>query len=444
MHSKIIKISTITAILISLVFLPGAICRKPPVKPQEINLNIWNLWDDTDSFSQIIADYNAMNENIKISYSKKNYNGYENLILNSMAEGDGPDIFLINNNWIEKYKKKIVPMPQSDPRPEEIANSYGKFTITNLKNDFIDTVYNDVVFEEENIYALPLSVDTLVLYYNKDIFNNAGIPQPPKTWKEFKEDAAKIKELDELGNISRAGAAIGTARNISRSTDILYLLMLQSGTNMVNNDYTAAIFSESINQNGEYFSPGETALKFYTDFANPQYDFYTWNPKMDFSTDAFAQKKCAMIFGYSYTADDIKRKSPYLNFASAKIPQISGSNMDVNYANYWVFAVSHLSKHPSAAWDFLKFASSKAEVSKYLNITKKPTARKDLILYQAEDPKLEVFSSQLLTAKSWFQKDPIKVDAIFADMIDNINYGRKSLSEAIKYAEGRVTQILKQ
>lgn len=440
--SKLIKISIAVIILISLALLSTVIFRKPPVKPQDVSLTIWSLWNDTDSFSPIIAGYAALNENVKISYYKKTFDGYEDLLLNSMAEGDGPDIFLISNNWVEKYKKKIVPMPQEDPLPTEIASPYGKLSVSDLQNGFIDVVSKDVV-SDGDIYALPLSVDTLALYYNKDLFNNAGIPQPPRTWEEFKDDVIELKKSDESGAITRAGAAIGTARNIGRPMDILYLLMLQSGTNMANASRTSAIFSEFVNQGGESFSPGQTALKFYTDFANPKYDFYTWNPKMDFSTDAFAQKKCAMIFGYSYTADEIKLKSPYLNFAVAKVPQISGAPMDVNYANYWAFAVSRLSDHPAVAWDFLKFASSKTEVSKYLKATGLPTARKDLVLSQTDDPKLQVFASQLLTAKSWFQKDSAKVDAIFADMIDDVNYGRKSLSEAIKYAEGRVGQVFK-
>lgn len=441
--SKYLKILIPIAIIAAVAAIAPFLFRKPPVKPKDISLEIWNLWDDSDAFSEIIADYAEINENVKISYYKKNYDGYEDLILNSMAEGDGPDIFLISNNWAEKYKKKIVPMPENAPLLEEIANPQSKFSALTLKTDFLDVVSNDAILDDSKIYALPLSIDTLALYYNKDLFNNAGIPQPPKTWEEFKEDVSKLRLLDDAGSITKAGAAIGTASNISRSADILYLLMLQSGTAMVSENHSSATFSGVIRQGSESFSPGATALKFYADFANPKYDFYTWNPKMENSADCFAQKKCAMVFGYSYLADEIKLKSPYLNFAIAKVPQISGASMDANYANYWMFAVSRLSTYPAAAWDFLKFASSKAEVSKHLAAAGKLTARKDLVLSQVDDPKLQAFASQLLTARSWFQKDPEKVDSIFADMISDVNYNRKSLEEAIKYAEGKVTQVLK-
>lgn len=434
----IIPIVIIAAIAAAAPFL----FRKPPVKPQEFTLTIWNLWDDSDSFQEIIEDYAARNENVKINYYKKVYDGYENLILNAMAEGDGPDIFLINNSWVDKYAKKIVPMPEGAPLLSEIANPLGSYGIINLKNDFVDVAVEDVVLDDGKIYALPLSIDTLALYYNKDLLNNAGIPVPPKTWTDFKEAVIKLRKLDENNKIIRAGAAIGCAYNVNRSADILSLLMLQGGTPMTGENNNSARFSQIVWQDGKSFSPGEAALKFYTDFTNSQYEIYTWNAGMDYSIDAFAEGRAAMAIGYSYLADEIKKKSPHLNFDITTIPQIKEASQNVNYANYWVYSVSRLSKHPSAAWDFLKFATSKIEAAKYLKATGNPAARKDLILAQLEDPDLEVFASQLLTAKSWFQKDPEKVEEIFAEMIDDVNYGRKSVSEAIKYGEGRVSQVL--
>jgi len=444
LKQKTITISLIVACLLSLVFLPGAICRTPAVKPTPVELTIWGLWDDSDAFKEIIADYNAKNENIKVAYSKKEYQGYEDLILNSMAEGDGPDIFLINSKWIEEYRKKIIPMPQVDPLPQTVPFPTQRMGTADLQKDFVDVVSEDVILDDGGIYALPLSVDTLAMYYNKSVLNRADIPQPPETWIEFKEDIKKIKEIDEKGNIIKAGAAIGTARNINRSTDILSLLMLQTQTPMVDGNHVAATFNQMEQGSGENRFPGKNALEFYTDFASPANSFYTWNSKMDYAIDAFAQEKCAMIFGYEYLKDEIKKKQPYLNFAVAKMPQIKTDSMEINYANYWVYTVSRLASSPSAAWDFIKFMVSEKEAQKYLQATNKPTARRDLVISQSEsdDPILEIFADQVLTAKSWFQKDSLMVENIFADMIDDVIYGRRSIDAAIKYGAERVTQTL--
>lgn len=442
LKSKTSQILILSLCLLSLAFLPGAICRRPAVNMKDVNLTVWGLWDDSDAFRDIISDYSERNKNITVNYYKKEYQEYEDMLLNSMAEGNGPDVFLIDNNWVQKYIKKIVPMPQENPPVNEIANPSGALAAADLRNSFVDAVYYDAVWDSK-VYALPLSVDTLAMYYNRDMLNNAGIPRVPADWTEFKEAAAKIKKLDEKGNITRAGAAIGTADNISRSADILMLLMMQSGAKMTNPDYSSAAFAEKAEQGGESFSPGEMALKFYTNFSNPAYDIYTWNAKMKNSIDAFAERECAFIFGYSYMADEIRKKQPYLDFDIAEVPQIKESNSEINYANYWMFAVSRFSKHPYAAWDFIKFMTSKNEAQKYLLATGNPTARKDLYTYQASDPDLSVFASQILTAKSWLQKDPAQVDKIFSEMINDVIFGRRSAEEAVKYAQDRVTQTMR-
>lgn len=436
------KILILSLCLLSLVFLPGAICRKPAVKPEDVKLEIWGLFDDTDAFSNVISDYKLKNDNVTILYSKKEYAGYEDLIINSMAEGDGPDIFLINSKWIDKYSKKIVPMPAGNPPANKIANPAEPFGITNLESDFADVVKEDVLIGGQ-IYGLPLSIDTLALYYNKTDFNNAGIPQPPKDWNEFKNDVAKLKKTDEKGAVTSAGAAIGAGSNINRSMDILMLLMMQSGTPMVNSQHTYAMFSQPAQDGSETYYPGTDALKFYTDFANPANNSYTWNGKMNYSFDAFTQGKCSMIFGYSYLANDIKKNQPNLNFAIAKMPQIEGTSREVNFTNYWVFTVSRLSQNSGTAWDFVKFLTSKLEADKYLKATGKPTARKDLINPQRNDPEISVFASQVLTAKSWYQKDNLQTENIFVNMIDDVVFGRRSIEESIKYGADRVTQTLK-
>src|SRR6185369_16413812 len=107
--------------------------------------------------------------------------------------------------------------------------------------------------------------------------------------------------------------AIGTAKNINRSTDILALLMLQSGTQMTSQGNTSATFSRPVNNQ----SVGESALQYYTDFANPSKQLYTWNDSQHYSIDAFQEGKVAMMFNYSHTTDVLRAKSSRLNFAVA-------------------------------------------------------------------------------------------------------------------------------
>ena len=424
-------------IILVLVFLIGSGfgCRDPYEK-EEITLTFWNLWDDSGQWKDLIEEYERDNPNIKIRYYKKNFLEYEEELLGALAAGKGPDIFVVNNSWMPRYSDKINPISQ-----ELITDSQKLITERKFKEQFVDVAYYDFVFDGK-IYAVPFSVDTLALYYNKDFFNTVGIPEPPKTWEEFKDAVERLTEIDQYGNITRAGAAIGTAKNVNRSTDIVSLLMLQSGVQMTNSKNSAATFNQGIEISGKDYLPGLTALRFYTDFANVSKRVYTWNPRMHYSIDSFYEGKAAMMFNYSYHIPTIKAKAAKLNFGVAPIPQISGSEVDVNYANYWANAVSSLSPYPTEAWDFILFVAQKENLEKYLTETEKPTARRDLVIKQIDDIYLGVFAEQALTAQSWRQVDDKRIESIFADMIESVVLGQVTAEEAIELAATHVNRLM--
>ena len=71
------------------------------------------------------------------------------------------------------------------------------------------------------------------MFYNKDLFNTAGIATPPKTWDEFISVIRKLSAKDKFGNLTKSGAAIGAADNVNNAADILSLLMMQTGAKMI-------------------------------------------------------------------------------------------------------------------------------------------------------------------------------------------------------------------
>ena len=407
----------------------------------KVDLEIWGLFDDSDAFSKAIQEYKKRNSRVgAITYKKMPVDSYENDLRDALAIGKGPDIFLIHHTWLAKHLDKL------EPAPLEMGTGNGEkavfITPRKVQEYFADVVQKDFV-NGSNVYALPLSVDSLALYYNKDILNTAGIPEAPKTWEEFLETVEKTTLKDERGNVSRAGAAIGTARNINRSIDILSVLMLQSGVSMINQNRTAAAFGERVSLEGEEFFPGERALQFYTDFANPLKSVYTWNTRMHYSIDAFYEGQAAMMFNYSHHFSTIRAKSPYLNFAAAPLPQIKTSAIDVNYANYWGLAVSKNSKNAKQAWQFISWLSQKENSRKYLETTRKPAARRDLISEQKNDPDLGVFARQALTARSWYQVDNSAIETIMAEMIESVVLGETTIKEAVEKATAQVTVLMK-
>ena len=67
------------------------------------------------------------------------------------------------------------------------------------------------------IYGLPLSLDTMAIYYNKDLLDRSSVPEPPKTWEEFAVAVKKITKYDKQTNkITQSGAALGAGKYSGR------------------------------------------------------------------------------------------------------------------------------------------------------------------------------------------------------------------------------------
>jgi len=394
-------------------------------------LEFWGVFDDRADFDKVINNFKNKNPNISVVYRQFSFEDYEKEVINALAAGTGPDVLMIHNDWLPKYIDKITPLPENKPDPNQPFMTFRDF-----QDQFVDVAVQDLT-ANNRIYGMPLYVDTLALYYNKDLFNNAGITLPPKNWEEFNNAVERLTALDASDNIIRAGAAIGTSGNINRSTDILATLMLQSGVKMTNIGNTEAIFSRPVNG-----APvGEVTLKYYTDFADPKVKTYTWNNNQHYSVDAFVEGSVAMMFNYSHQAEVLNQKAARLSYAIAPMPQISETDFK-NYANYWAVTVSNKSSAPDKAWEFVSDLTSREGALNYLAQTMRPSARRDIINLQKNDLRLGVFAEQSLTAKSWYQIDNSAIESLFAETIDNVNFGRLSVRDALKNAESEVNVLM--
>ncbi len=425
---------------------------------KSVTLTVWRVFDDKDTMKPAMDAYQAVHPNVSFKYRTLRLDEYEDELVRAFAEGNGPDIFSIHNTWIGKYEDLILPLPSSLTIPyTEVRGTVKKETIVTLKeeptmsmralkSDFLDVVAADVVRSyqpnpkkeaEDRIFALPLSVDTLALYYNKDLFNAAGIAQPPTSWTAFQDTVQKLTTIGASDVVTQSGAALGTAENVERSFDILSVLMMQNGTAMTSERGIAAFGTP----NADRALPGADAVRFYTDFANPLKAVYSWNKEQPSSFDAFTTGKTAMFLGYSYHLPLIRARAPKLNFGIAALPQIS-EGRTVNYANYWVETVSKSTKNNNWAWDFVQFAAKIDQAKTYLEAAQKPPALRALIESQRESEDLSVFAGQLLTAKSWYKGDDVDVaEEAFEELINDTLSGVET-EEAIRTAQNKVNETL--
>lgn len=457
-----LKKIAILSLLATSLMTAGFGCKITDPKTQAamkpITLIYWRVFDDQDAFQDIINKYKALHPFITIEYHKLRYEEYEAALLNAMAEDRGPDIFSIQNTWLKKYQSKLVPLPENTTMAYPVVQGVIKketvielrttnsLSLKELKDNFVDVVAHDVILNDGKIYGLPLSVDTLAMYYNKDLLNNAGISLLPQYWnKEFLQDIKKLTIQDPKKGLVQAGVAMGGSSNINRFTDILSVLMMQNGAVMMNENNQVTFNTVPPAGREAGYNPGLEALRFYTDFANAGKESYSWNNDLPNSLEMFMSGNLAIMFDYSYNLATIKTQAPKLNFSIAKLPQIEGTPpTNINFANYWVETVSKKSQHPNEAWDFIQFITKEEQAKTYLAKAKKPTALRSLVPAQRADNEIGVFADEVLTAKSWYKgRDVQAAEAAIKEMVDAVvrNTGQK-LQEIIDTAAARVQQTV--
>jgi multiple sugar transport system substrate-binding protein len=298
-------------------------------------------------------------------------------------------------------------------------------------NLFFPVVAENMVFSGE-VYGVPLEFDGLSLFYNPKIFNEAG-KSVPTSWEELRKIAAELTVKDSSGKIQTAGVALGTTNNVDHFSDILGLMLLQNGADPANAESQLT----------------QDAIQFYTIFATTD---KVWDETLPSSTYAFATEKVAMFFAPSWRVFEIKEINPSLEFKTAPVPQLPGTQ--IAWASYWAESVSKKSKNTKEAWDFLKYLSSEEVVTKLytaesnLRLFGEPYALKSLVSTLESDPYVGAFVKQGSYAKSWYLCSRTFDNGIndgvikyYEDAINSIVSG-KELQSTIKTLSSGVSQVL--
>ncbi len=395
-----------------------------PAAPPQIILTVWGVADSAQDFEGALAAYHAVRPNVEVKYTKFDPANYDQALLEALAAGNGPDAFMIGNRSLPRSIAKIVPVS-----PTQLG-------LSEFRELFPRAPEDDFITSDGKIYALPLYLDTLALFYNKDLFDQAGIASPPKTWEDFQTIIPQLQSVDATGQITKAAAAIGgSEKTVHAAADLVELLMMQNGAQMVSPDRTQAAFSDN---------RGLRAFNFYLQFSNPASPSYAWNEGQENDLDSFASGKTAMIFGYQSDIAAIRQKNPFLSFAVAPIPQPSGTALSQSFPKYVGFAVSKQSKNAGWAWDFIVYFTTNLQPEKlYLTATGRPPALRSVIQEYSADPKVGVFAKQALTARTWYEADDQKIGEVMNAAIVAVLTGRNDAARALAQAADQVSQLMK-
>ncbi len=364
----------------------------------------WGLWEPESVMQPIIDQYEAANPGVKITYVQKSYTlDYPNVSFTRIAQGavtgePAPDILEINNSWTHMYQ------PLLSPLPEAVMPS------TQYRQTFYPTHVTDFTGKDGNIYAVPMQIDGLALFYNKELLEQAGIT-PPTDWDSFIENAKALTQADINGNIEIAGAALGTSANVTHAPDILNLLFLQN--NVPITDPTTGL----INLNNQQ---AQTALNFYTAF---DYEHQTWSSDLRVDLEMFYQGKLAMMFAPSWRAFDILLASPSIEFGLAPVPQ--SGNTEVNHTMSWGLAVPKSSQKSLESWKFINYLTQAQQLQDFYSNSSKirafgqPYSRQDLNSQMQSGPYVPAIAQMaptMSTYQMYEQEETLKElrDVIFS------------------------------
>lgn len=410
----------------------------------QADLTVWTIEGNEEAIKKVADIYHDKHPLSRIRIVPMSPQVYEFQSLYALASQEGPDIWIIPNDWMTQHRNKLVAAPdgsldtgissyqrkrnKEEPKPQFPPN--GRTNDQIIEQDYAPIIKSDLV-ENNELWGVPLNLDTLALFYDRSKIN-----PPPKTWNEVAELARRFTIRDG-DKITRSTIALGETQSIAHAIDILSILMLQNGTQMVDEPTNVATFN--ISQTGAT-PPGTNAIDYYTSFATPNRETYTWNPSLGPDLQALKQGKTLMAVGY---LDDLKTIGPIGNttIATAPLPQVDPNNPKT-YGNYQVATVTKQAKNPDAAWDFISLFANLDITEQYAKDLRTIPARKDVAERLSLGPHFVAFQGQVSQAVAWEKKEVGVANQTLREAIDTIHRNHEKPQVALDVAGKSYTEFL--
>lgn len=158
----------------------------------KVSLTFWNGFTGPDgpALEQVIDDFNASQDEVEVKAEIMPWDTLYQKVLTAVAGNDGPDIIAMSAGRMPQFAQQGMFQPVDDyyENPDNDSAALAEAAI------------NASVFEGQN-YGVPVNFTPMMMYYNKDLFEAAGLdPEaPPTTWDEFAEMVPKLT-IDENGD----------------------------------------------------------------------------------------------------------------------------------------------------------------------------------------------------------------------------------------------------
>jgi multiple sugar transport system substrate-binding protein len=326
MNRKTLAAAVLTLLLLALVSVTQA--QEPQT---EIKYMMWGSPEELAVWQEMVNQFETAHPDIKVTVDVSDWESYWNKLQTLFAGGTPPDVFAMDAPLYLDWQSRGVLLnlqPYIDATPGFLDGFY--------------PVTLDVYKQADGYYGLPRDFQTIVLYYNKDMFDAAGMAYPTDDWTlDDLKAAAKQLTLDKDGD--------GITDQWGFSTDLWDMELSWSeiiwayGGSILSDDHTKTLI---------YDGAAQDAWKFIASMVLDDKSVPDPNQAAQFGGDPFAAGVSAMTtIGHwvvpQYAGLDFK-------WDVAAFPAgPAGRATSVNSAG---LVIASGSKHPDAAWEFLKYA----------------------------------------------------------------------------------------
>ncbi len=291
----------------------------------ELTLMVPSYGDKTQPYwEQLVKDFEASNSTVKVKLEVQSWENIFDVVRTRVQGETAPDILELDSSGPAYGKEDLL------YKADEIVSPQ---TMADIEPAFVDGAAIDGV-----AYGVPTVASTRALFYNKDLFAQAGIAAPPTTWDELLDAAKKISALG--GGVYGYGMPLGKEEAQGETSIWNYGAggSWGDGSKITVDTPEAAealdFMKRMIDEKATQPDPGATDR----------------TPLMN----VFIQGKIGMIEGLPPVVGQVKEKNPGLNWGIAPSPTKDGEPVTLGVADYFV-AFKNDENKQAAIRSFLDF-----------------------------------------------------------------------------------------
>ena len=373
------------------------------------------------AMDELIKEFEAENPDITVKQVTFPYADYQTRVVAAKAAGKGPDVVQLFYGWLDNFVAGGLVQPLSKER----------FPAADIEKDFFPIV--SAMKRGEDYYGLPTAVRSMALFYNKNLFKDAGLDaeKPPQTLDEMLKAAKATTKQDSAGNFQTVGMALDIARqdhNWWRE-----ILIRQFGGAPYSDDGAKVTYDSD---------GGRKALDFYVGLQTGEK--VGQEGFMDEGQAAFRAGLAAMVIDGTFRLASFNTISNF-EWGVTELPAAADGTRS-NYASYFANAIGGTAEGEKleAAEKFLAFISSEKAMKVWLEKVGELPARKSVALSEENlaHPIYGPFIRGLNYAHTTLFVDEAAQRQITIDMVNSVLLQGQPVAEALSAAAAKEQQLI--